>query len=90
MDCLIDSLAALALVSCRRPSYDIRPWLFEDGSPFQPIPFTTELAALSLTNSVLRRNIFARKIVPFLELRDNKEIAILCERLTTETRSYVR
>lgn len=45
---------------------------------------------MSMTSKAFRRNVFSRKIVPYIELKTPKQYADADRMLTRESRRYVR
>jgi hypothetical protein len=91
LDSIVDTVAALAVIEDKKHRYRQSHFLrAEDQRAYKPIPFSNQLAAMSLTSKDLRQNIFSRKIATFLEFRTLEDVISIHEKLTTETRRYVR
>jgi hypothetical protein len=90
LDSVVDALADLA-----QTQGSIRAWKSNflsvaDQQRFPFIPLSTGLKAMSMSSKDFRRNVFSRKIVPYIELKTPKQYADADRMLTRESRRYVR
>lgn len=90
LDSVVDALADLPQTQGYNPAWKSSLLSVADQQRFPFIPLSADLKAMSMTSKAFRRNVFSRKIVPYIELKTPKQYADADRMLTRESRRYVR
>jgi hypothetical protein len=90
LDSVVDALADLPQTQGYNRAWKSSLLSVADQQRFPFIPLSADLKAMSMTSKAFRRNVFSRKIVPYIELKTPKQYADADRMLTRESRRYVR